>query len=338
MREADRDLILLFFKDFESDSFLRGDRYVKRVVRPVYHRMRRRPQVSGFAMWFRLLVQALEAAGLDVRVNDRRTAARHPRHPVGLIGYPHLLDGWSLPNPALLGPALFDHPSIAPSLMEDPRYRRYLVTCDWMEEMFAPAYGRDLVGRWYAGMDLVKWPDMSSHDKRFDVLVYDKIRWERPRYQAQLLRPVLGHLETRGLTYQIIRYREYDHPTYRAMLAQSRAMVFLCEHETQGLAYQEAMAANLPVLAWDNGYWLDPQRSRYQHGAVEATSVPYFSPLCGERFKAAEYFPQEFDRFWSRLHSYRSRDYVRSHLSLAGSAALYLQQYRQVAEGAPAAP
>ena len=49
-----------------------------------------------------------------MRVNDYALARKHPDHPVGLVGFPLLLDGWSLPNPALLGPALYDHPISLP--------------------------------------------------------------------------------------------------------------------------------------------------------------------------------------------------------------------------------
>jgi hypothetical protein len=51
-----------------------------------------------------------------------------------------------------------------------------------------------------------------------------------------------------------VRYKFHDHYSYRRLLQRSRALVFLCEHETQAIAYQEALASNVPVLAWDNGY------------------------------------------------------------------------------------
>src|SRR5262245_40325603 len=108
--DPNRPVVLLFFEDFESDSFVKYDRYVKRLVKPLYGRLRNRPQGSGFKTWFQLLALGLTREGCDVRVNDRRYARRHPEHPVGLVGYPQLLDRWDLPNPAVLGPALFDHP------------------------------------------------------------------------------------------------------------------------------------------------------------------------------------------------------------------------------------
>jgi len=36
-----------------------------------------------------------------------------------------------------------------------------------------------------------------------------------------------------------------------AALSRGRSMLFLCEHETQGLAYQQAIAAGLTILDWD---------------------------------------------------------------------------------------
>ena len=62
-------------------------------------------------------------------------------------------------------------------------------------------------------------------------------------------------------------------------------MVFLCERETQGMAYQEALASNVPVLAWDNGYWLDPRDgSSWDKPWCRRPPVPQFSDECGLRF------------------------------------------------------
>ena len=43
---ADRKLILLFYKEFEKDKFIKYDRYLKRVVRPVYNLTHARVQAG----------------------------------------------------------------------------------------------------------------------------------------------------------------------------------------------------------------------------------------------------------------------------------------------------
>ena len=109
-------------------------------------------------------------------------------------------------------------------------------------------------------------------------------------------------------------------------------MIFLCEHETQGLAYQEALACNVPVLAWDNGYWLDPLWRRLSPDAVPASSVPYFSEQCGERFRDICEFTTALERFLKRLPTLEPREYVVTHLSMVESARIYANAYFSLLE------
>ncbi len=326
-----RDEVLLFYREHETDRFFAGDRYLKRVARPLYARLTGRKQrVSGFRVAFLLLREALERHGCRVRVNDYRAARRDPHRPVGLFGYPALLDGWTLPNPAVLGPGLFDHPGLAPGLMDDPRFRSYLVSCEWMRRMFAPWYG-DRCRLWFAGIDASRWPDTRGGAKDVDVLVYDKVYFERERHERELLAPVRAALERRGLRTLTLRYGAYDHADYRAALRRARSLLFLSANETQGIACQEAMASNVPILAWDNGFWQDPRRPLFEPEPVPASSVPYFSPECGERFRGAGDFAETLDRFLARLDSYRPRGFVERELSLERSAEAYLACYREAA-------
>jgi hypothetical protein len=327
--------VLLFFEDVERDRYVRGDRHLRRVARRAYHAVTSGQRVSGFEIAFQLLVTALERAGCRVVINNHRLARRHPEQPVGICGYPHVLGRWTLPNPAVIGPGLFDHPSQAPHLMDDPRFRTYLVPCEWMRDMFAPTYGEG-ARVWFAGMDLDRTPDYRDRPKDVDLLVYDKIRWNRDTLVPSVLEPVLAEAARRGLRVERLPYGGYQPADYHALLARSRGMLFVCEHETQGLAYQEAMTANVPILAWDPELWLDPNRASYTPEPVVASSVPYFSPACGERFRDAAAFPEALTRFLAGLPTYEPRRYVRDHLSLERSAAVYLDAYR--AAGRPVAP
>jgi hypothetical protein len=236
-----------------------------------------------------------------------------------------VLDGWSLPNPVVLGPGLVDHPSAAPRLMHDPRFRAFILTCDWMYREFSAVYGADKCALWHAGIDTDAWPDLAAEPKRVDMLIYDKIRWNRSTREAEVLRRLIGLLEEHGMSYDVIRYGAYDYATYRASLARARSMAFLCEHETQGLAYQEAMASNVPILAWDPGEWQDPQARSLHLPSVATTSVPYFSRTCGVTFKGGDDLPHAFQEFWSAYPSFAPRQYVLDYLSLDSSARRYTE-------------
>lgn len=322
--------VLLFFEDVERDRWVRGDRRVRRAARRIHHAVTAGQRVSGFEVAFRMLHLALTRAGCRVVVNNERLARRHPEHPVGICGYPHVLDRWRLPNPAVLGPGLFDHPGQAPRLMEDPRFRSYLVPSEWMRALFSATYG-PACRIWFAGIDLEHWADTAHVAKDIDLLVYEKTLWRHEETQRTVIEPILHHVKARGLRAVVVRRGMYEPHEYRALLARSRAMLFLCEHETQGLAYQEALASNVPVLAWNRGVWLDPIRLRFGVGEVPASSVPHFSGSCGECFRDADDFPSALDRFMDRLPDYTPRGYVTEHLSIARSAEIYLDAYRAAA-------
>jgi hypothetical protein len=331
LREEESRTILLFFHEPVKDKFLPYDRHLKQLLKPIYNRLHTRQKITGFGVSFQLLVKALNRAGYEVRVNDRDYALVHPRHPVGLVGFPSLLDGWDLPNPALLGPSLYDRPMLKADLMKDVRYRKHLVLSDWMRDMFYPVYG-DACVSWYAGIDLDEWPDTRGNEKDIDILLYDKVRWDRYVLEPSFLQPIRDILARRGLKVAELRYKYHDHKTYCDLLKRSKAMVFLCEHETQGLAYQEALAMNVPILAWDFGMWADPLWKLFSIQPIPASSVPFFSPECGERFRTLQDFGEALTNLLDQLDSYSPRNFIAEHLLLENSARIYVQAYFSLIE------
>ena len=329
--DLDRD-VLLFFEDRDRDVFLPGDRRLRRLLRKTVAPLRPSKQsITGFEMSFILLCKALRLAGRKLHINDYALARRNPEFPVAICGFPHILDNWRLPNPAVLGPGLLDHPKLRPTLMENPQFKSYIVLCDWNREVFATIYNRDVLDLWFGAIDLSEWTCADPSAKIVDVLVYDKIRWNRDTLVPDFRDPVLEELTRRNLTYKVLRYTKYTLREYKKLLSESRSMVFLCEHETQGMAYQEALACNVPVLAWDPGTWLDPNSKKWEDHPVPATTVPYFSDECGDRFSGLSDFGVALDRFLTNLNRYEPRRWVAENLSMQRSADLYLHAYRKAA-------
>ena len=331
--DFDRDrVVLLHYEDFEADRLVRGDRLWRRAARRVYHAATVGTTVSGFEVAYRMLVKALQLAGYVV-INDLKVARKNPHYPVGLCGYPHVLKHWTLPNPIVLGPGMYDHPDQAPRLFDDPRLQAYVMPCQWMRDLFEASYGPHCP-LWFGGLDTENWPDLSATTKDLDLLIYDKIRWDRSGGNTTLTQPILRALDARGVSYEILRYGEYDITQYRALLGRARGMLFLCEHETQGFAYQEAMSSNVPILAWDQGWWLDPVNMPKGAAPVAASSVPYFAPECGETFGDAAAFAEALDRFLERRSTYTPRAFVERELSFAESARRYIEAYGPLARAA----
>ena len=110
-------------------------------------------------------------------------------------------------------------------------------------------------------------------------------------------------------------------------------MLFFCEHESQGIAYSEALSMDVPILAWNQRRWLDPNRHAYGLSDWPATSVPYWDERCGEQFVSLSEFPEVLDRFVERnaRGKYRPREFILENLTLEKGARAYLSLLEEAA-------
>jgi len=313
----------LFYSEPEPDRWMKFDRYPRRILRRLF---RGKPRPGGVMMVALNLMKGLDKLGVKYRFNDYAYINEHPHELACIIGKPHLLFEKKWPNPILFGAGVFSHPSDCPDLfVKYPNVRRILVPGEWVREMFEPFYG-DKVIAWPVGIDTDYWQPRTD-EKQFDFLIYDKIRWEHNRYQKELIDPIVQILQAHNLAYHFIKYGDYNPPELKTKLGQSRAAIFLCEHETQGLAYQQILATGTPILAWNRaGCWQDPEyypnRVRYQ----PVTSVPYWDSRCGETFAGVTDFAPVLKVFTERLtkQQYSPRKYILEHLTLEKCASEYV--------------
>lgn len=319
--------VLLFYDGYEVKAlpgpFGRTYSAVRRVVRQTWRTLRGKQTHTGFYTAFLGLKSSLEAIGYTVRVNDFAAAKANPDRPIGISGFPSVIDRVRLPNPYVFGPGDYGADDQARRVGSDPNARILTQPCQWAVE-----YNRQWVGDkgavYFAGIDVDAWPDMSDQPKLYDFLVYDKIRWRRDTREDSVLNACLTALKARGLTFTIKRYGEHHVSAFREAVKQSSALLFLCEHETQGLAYQEAMSSGLPVLAWDDGDLIDPFQSARAPAGLKVSSVPYFDERCGLTF-TMDTFAERLDQFQARRAEFRPRDYVVDRLSLEKSGNLYIR-------------
>ncbi len=332
-----RPEVLLFYDGYErraQPGALGGAQsQARRFARLAYRTALRKQPRTGFYTWFLMLVRALHDADVRVRVNDFAAARRNPAAPIGAAGYPSVFDKIAdLPNPRLIGPGVFTTPLEFPNLFEDQRNKLTLFTCDWHAGIFRPWYG-DHIRPWFGGFDVNAFADARGAEKQFDVLIYDKIYFDRDRAYAETIAPFIEMLTARGLSYKVLRYGAHHYSDYLRAIRASRCMAFFAHQETQGMAYQECLASNLPIFAWNEGVWLDPNAAKLGLGTIACTSVPYFDERCGVTFTAAT-MRERWDPFYADLARYEPRAFVADRLSLAESAKLYLNAYREAGASA----
>lgn len=328
-------LVLLFYDGYELKAMpgllgalaSQGHRLLRYMKRSLMKQQVR----TGFYTAFLGMVKSLQAVGCRVRINDFAAARARPSYPIGVGGYSSVFEKIKpLPNPIIFGPGDPGLPPDAEKIAGDPRFRRIIQPSDWACDLYRPYYG-DKMFTWFAGIDMADWPDYSGHPKALDFIVYDKIRWHRETQVPAILDRITGHLRAGGKSYTVLRYGHHHHSKFKNALRQAKALIFICEHETQGLAYQEALSANVPVLAWDEGEIVDPMLKPLVTPQMNISSVPYFSPQCGRRFKMAD-FHAEYAAFLRDLNTYQPRRYVAENLSLARAGQAYLEAYAALAK------
>lgn len=326
LQMPNRTRVDLFYHGFEVKAFdrplgrLHSD--LRLMARTVYRHARGRQPYTGFYTAFRNLHRSLEMAGLDVRVNDFAHARRNPGQPIGMAGFPEVYQRVQLPNPAVFGPGYVPPPDQIEAMTAHNNIAIFTQPSEWPCSILRPMLG-NRIQPMFVPIILDRWPDVSQAPKTNDVVIYDKIHWHRDQLVPRIAGRMQRHLQSLGLSFTTLRYGQHRPDDFRAALKASHAMVFLTHHETQGLAYQEAMASGIPVLVWNEGRLMDPHERAAAPPDLVVTSAPYFDERCGMTFTEAD-IEVRFDAFWAARNRFRPREFVADVLSPARGARIYL--------------
>ena len=323
-------MLNIFYREPDVDRWLPYDRYPRRIIRRV---VRGKARPGSQMRVFLNLCAGLDRIGVQYRFNDYRYAKQNPGVLACIIGKPYVLDEMEWKNPILFGASGYSHPSDNPRLFERLPIKKVLVPGPWMKEMCEPFWG-DKVDFWPVGIDTDLWHPSGSERKSIDVLLYDKVRWQHDNFETSLIEPIRATLRGNRRSFREIRYGFYEEHDFLAALRQCRTMIFLCEHETQGIAYQQALSCDVPILAWDRGGpWRDPAYYPNKVQFEPVTSVPYWEDRCGMRFSDVSEFRPVWHQFWDKYNArrFRPRQYVIDNLTLQACARRYANFAQELA-------
>jgi hypothetical protein len=323
--------INIFYSEPNPDRWIKYDRYPRQLIRCL---IRGKHKPGGQMMVALELMKGLDKLKIPYRFNDYNYAKKHPHELIGVIGKSHLIFEKKFKNPILFGASVFSHAIDSPDLLQKySNIKEVLVPGEWMRKMFEPYYGSK-VKAWPVGINTDKWSPKIKEEIKYDFLIYNKIRWQKTYFKEQLVEPIEQTLTKNNLTFTSIVYGEYKHEDLLEKLAKSKAVIFLCEHETQGLAYQQILATNTPILAYDQqDFWLDPYYypEKVKFGPV--SSVPYWDNRCGVKFKKIEEFEVKLLEFVFKKNDNQLKplDYILENLTLEKCAQEYYQIYTSLA-------
>lgn len=317
-------LCIYFKEESPVDRWFPGDRLFRPLLRRIIKGKSRR---DGVDKTFINLCLGLDQLNVPYHIN-LPYAELHPHDHVAVFGRGKTcLEGFKRSIPIVAGVGLMDHPSNWPDLCQKYPIKTLLQPSRWAADIYRKAFTPTPIGLWATGIQTDLWRPQPEVEKDIDVLIYDKIRWGR---DEQAEHPRASFMEelvrSRDLISHTIRYGDYTPEDYLSLLSRSRSMAFLCEHESQGLAYQEALSCDVPVFAWNHGSYLNPAYLQPSTPPIPATSVPYFDFRCGLTFQGLEDIEDTFDEFWGTLitSGYTPREYILENLSLERCAGEFL--------------
>lgn len=169
------------------------------------------------------------------------------------------------------------------------------------------------------------WPvgikDVSDkHDGLGKFLIYHK------RRPLHLLDQVKQFLSEKNIQYEILSYGNYDQNEFYSKIKSCDKAIIIDGPETQGIAIQEIMSSNMPILIWDNlEYFEDGVPEQFKKNPAP-TSAHYFSEECGEKFYCYEELENTFDKFMST--EYNPKKYVTRELSYASTVKKLLDIFK----------
>lgn len=320
---SNRRPLNIFYEEPDFDRWLPLDRYPRRVLR----RLVRGPhQPGGTERVFLNLCAGLDRIGVPYRANDYRHLRNNPGELACVIGKPFVLDRIPRETPLLFGTSIYNHPLDNPELPNMRPVRRVLVPSAWVRDMFSEVWP-DRVEVWPVGIDADLWAPDPAARPDIDVLVYDKIFRERERLERELIEPLYGLLEQRGLRVETLRYGTYREHQLHQLRRRSRSMVYLSRHETQGIAAQQMLSSGVPLFVWDAGdLWQDPKYTPHLVRFGPVSSMPYWDDRCGTKFVGPSDMAQKFDHFWQGVESasFAPRSFILDGFTLEKRASAYV--------------
>ena len=219
----------------------------------------------------------------------------------------------------IYGPQFFvfpdDHSHPIHKYTYEPGRFFYNTLGDWnkrLHEQFAPNLGLKFVTCPF-GVDIDSIPVVPP-TQRSKVMIYFKHR------HPELLTKAIDFLHHTPVDYDVIQYGSYKDADFKEKLQSTKFVLWIGSHESQGFAFQETLASNVPILLWDvrsmhDEYNNGPIYSRYTRPLL-ATTANVWTPDCGIKFFEESQLPLAFAAMNKKVATFSPRAVVEKHVSL----------------------
>lgn len=211
----------------------------------------------------------------------------------------------------LAGPNLIDFPSDQGSIICSPEVDLCVTPGPLTSEIYiedCPSLKGRCVG-WPAGVNVDFWSPLHNLRTR-TIVVYDKPS-KGPKDSSNRY---IEWIEKRGFKVSVIEYGRYRKEDYLHALRQGSLLVGFSAAESQGIAWVEAWAVDVPTLLWykDRHTYNHPRSVGRTFGSSPA---PYLSANTGAFFRTFDEFVQRFEAWESGTVTFSARKWTVENMS-----------------------
>lgn len=204
------------------------------------------------------------------------------------------------------GPNIVVFSSDYNSILAAPEVDAAITPCEWVVDLYVMD-NPSLLGRcwsWPAGVDMEYWRP-PNETVRNTILIFEK----QNKGPVGPIAPYAEFLKQHGYKVEVIQYGSFTHSDYRQYLHQAMLMVGFVVDESQGLAWAEAWAADVPTLIWRN------EQNTYRGRTYRTSTAPYLDPANGLFFNDLLDFKVQFALWESHPENFSPRNWTLENMS-----------------------
>lgn len=147
----------------------------------------------------------------------------------------------------------------------------------------------------------------SNNENKTEVFIYFK------RRKPSQLNFIKDFLNNKKISYKIFDYvNKYKEEDYIRCLQNAKFGIVVDAHESQGFAIEEALSCNVPLIVWNVTFMSQEEGANYPN--IPCSNIAYWDERCGEFFYRVEDFDNTYNKFVSKIDTYKPREYILEHL------------------------
>ncbi len=189
----------------------------------------------------------------------------------------------------------------------------YTTLSTWVKELYHEFTESTTIPLCCLPFGVKELPKRQISECIYDCVVYTKHR------DASDISFIESTLVKKGMEFCKFSYGSYKDEEYQNALQKTKFVIWLGSHESQGFAFQECLARNIPILVCD-ATDLYTETFRYYEEykgkkLLKSTTASWWDDRCGIRITALDAFPNALIRMKHTYSSFSPQDFIRENLS-----------------------